>query len=50
MPFKCIQKGGKWVCISEDTGKEHGRHDTKGDCEAQRRAISASYYGDKKKR
>lgn len=39
MPYKCIQEGGNWKCVSEDTGRVHGTHHTKGECQAQLRAL-----------
>lgn len=43
---KCVQRGGKWVCISgpasDNPGKVHGTFDKKDQCEAQMRAIYAN--------
>jgi len=40
--IKCIQKGGKWECVTVGSGKVHGRFDSKAQCEAQMRAIYAN--------
>ena len=42
MPFKCEQRSGKWVCFNTESGDVKGKHDTKGECEAQKRALYAN--------
>jgi len=42
VPFKCIQKGGKWQCVTEDSGKVHGTHDDKASCLNQLKALYAN--------
>jgi hypothetical protein len=43
VPYSCIQSGGKWLCVKADNhDKVFGKHDSKGECEAQLRALYAS--------
>lgn len=52
MPWECVQLGGKWKCVKKGADPSvsdnvRGSHDTKGECEAQKRALYASYEKDK---
>ncbi len=29
MPYQIVKKGEKWEVINKDTGKSHGKHDSK---------------------
>lgn len=42
MPYLIVQRDGKWVVITKETGKVHGTHDSKKKAKAQLKALYAN--------